>query len=78
MTAGAGAGLSGNLVVVESDLKPIGEAGVARVARVARGHVVGPFTTGNDIVVTVGTRFTGLVVGKRQYEFIPARARGMA
>lgn len=78
MTAGTGAGLVRNLIVVESDLKPIGEAGVTRVARIGSGHVVGPFATGNNVVVTVGTWFTGFIVGKRQYEFIPTRACGMA
>lgn len=39
--------------------------------------MIGAFAAGNYIIVTIGARCTGLVMGKRQDKIIPARAGGV-
>ena len=78
MTPRGSAVLSCHWAMVETDLEPIGNTGVAYIASISSGHVVCAFTCCNDVVVTVCTQFTGLIMGKRLDKIIPARAGGVA
>jgi len=78
VAARAGTVLSGNLAVIETDLQPVCQACVTVIASIIGGHVIRPFTSGDNIVVAIGTRSTGLVVGKRYDVSIPTGTGGVA
>jgi hypothetical protein len=65
------------LAMIETDLKPIGQACVTVVASIVGRHMIRSFTAGDNIVVAISTRSTGLVVGKRCYVSIPTGTGGV-